>query len=69
MTVEELGLMKARDVLEQLDVREDVIKAFTQAYFRGQRLEDVERGDGGSSVNGSRMELITPRRVGDRGGR
>ena len=61
--------MKARNVLKQLDVDEVVINAFTKTYFRDGKF-DVERGGGGDdSVNGSQIELVTPRRVGDRGGR
>ena len=61
--------MKARNVLSELNVSEDVINAFTNTYFRDGKM-DVERGGGGDdSVNGSQIELVTPRRVGDRGGR
>ena len=71
--MEELGCIKASSVLEQLNVRQDVIDAFINAYFRA-GSGDLENGGGGGgvgggSINNSSMEMLTPRRVGDRGGR
>ena len=72
LTVEELGCIKASSVLESLNVRQDVIDAFVNAYFRA-GSGDLENGGGGGggggSINNSSMEMLTPRRVGDRAGR
>ena len=71
--MEELGCIKASSVLESLNVRQDVIDAFVNAYFKA-GSGDLENGGGGGggggrSTNNSSMEMLTPRRFGDRAGR
>ena len=66
--MEELGCIKASSVLESLNVRQDVIDAFVNAYFKA-GSGDLENGGGGGSMNNSSMEMLPPRRFGDRAGR